>query len=131
MSRSAEITITWGDGEHQFRLAIGQLRELQEAINRPRAKLGAPLVGPATLFGMLRSNDAWPHEVREVMRLGLIGGGTSPTDATDLVKRYVDERPLTESSVHATLVLAAALFGSEEEPIEGKEKAASPEVPTS
>jgi len=124
MSRDASVTLDWADGEYRFRLAIGQLRELQETINRPRVKLGAPFIGPATLFEALRSNDAWPHEVREVIRLGLIGGGTKPADALDLVKRYVEDRPITESSVFATLILGAALFGSEEEPLEGKSEAA-------
>lgn len=124
MSRHASVTLDWADGSYTFRLAIGQLRELQEAVNRPRVKLGAPLIGPATLFESLRSNDAWLHDVREVIRLGLIGGGTKPADALDLVRRYVDERPMAESSVHATLVLGAALFGSEEEPLEGKNQPA-------
>lgn len=124
MSRHASVTLSWADGDYTFRLAIGQLRELQESVNRPRVKLGAPLIGPATLFEALRSNDAWLHDVREVIRLGLIGGGTKPADALDLVRRYVDERPMAESSVHATLVLGAALFGSEEEPNEGKNQPA-------
>jgi hypothetical protein len=116
----------WADGEHTFRLAIGQLRELQETINKPRAKIGAPLIGPASLYNLIVSRDAWTHEVREVMRLGLIGGGMKPIEAVDLVRRYVEERPLAESSVHAALVLGAALFGTPEEELdEGKENPAS------
>jgi hypothetical protein len=127
MSRNGSIDLEWADGgPYTFRLAIGQLRELQETINKPRVKLGAPFIGPATLYNMLVCRDAWLHEVREVMRLGLIGGGTSPEDARDLVQRYVEERPLAESSVHAALVLGAALFGTPEEELdEGKEMPAS------
>jgi hypothetical protein len=124
MSRNGSIDLDFGDGTYTFRLAIGQLRELQESVNRPRIKLGASLIGPATLFEAVRSNNAWPHEVREIMRLGLIGGGTKPADALDLVRRYVEERPIVESSIHATLVLGAALFGSEEEAVEGKKQPA-------
>jgi hypothetical protein len=112
----------WADGEHTFRLAIGQLRELQETVNKSRVKMGAPLIGPASLYNLLVSREAWMHEVREVMRLGLIGGGMRPVEAVDMVRRYVEERPIAESSVHAALVLGAALFGTPEEDFdEGKE----------
>jgi hypothetical protein len=126
MSRNGSVTLDWADGEHTFRLAIGQLRELQETINKPRVKLGAPFIGPATLYNLLVSRDAWLHEVREVMRLGLFGGGMKPIEAVDMVRRYVEEWPLAESSVHAALVLGAALFGTPEEDLdEGKETPAS------
>lgn len=126
MSRNGSIDLDFADGTYTFRLAIGQLRELQETVNKTRIKLGAPLIGPASLYNLLVSRDAWMHEVREVMRLGLIGGGLTPIEAVDLVRRYVEERPIAESSVHAALVLGAALFGSPEEPLdEGKETPAS------
>jgi hypothetical protein len=126
MSRNGSVTLDWADGEHTFRLAIGQLRELQETINKPRAKIGAPLIGPASLYELLVSRNAWLHEVREVMRLGLIGGGMKPIEAVDLVRSYVEDRPLAESSVHAALVLGAALFGTPEEELdEGKDMPAS------
>jgi hypothetical protein len=126
MSRNGSIDLDFADGTYTFRLAIGQLRELQETVNKTRIKLGAPLIGPASLYNLLVSRDAWMHEVREVMRLGLIGGGTKPVEAVDLVRRYVEERPMAESSVHAALVLGAALFGTPEEELdEGKEMPAS------
>lgn len=124
MSRDGSISLDWGNDRHRFRLGIGELRELQEEINRPRAKIGAPLVGPGTLWRSLQSYDAWKDEVREVIRLGLIGGGMKPLDALGLVRRYVDERPLVESSIHATAILGAALFGPPDEALEGKEEAA-------
>jgi hypothetical protein len=126
MSRNGSIELDWADGTYTFRLAIGQLRELQETINKPRAKIGAPLIGPASLYNLIVARDAWLHEVREVIRLGLIGGGTKPIEAADLVRRYVEERPLAESSVYAVGILGAALFGTNEETLsEGKETLAS------
>lgn len=122
MSRNGSIELDWADGRYTFRLAIGQLRELQETINKPRVKLGAPLIGPASLYNLLVSQDAWLHEVREVIRLGLIGGGVKPIEAVDLVRRYVEERPLAESCVYAVGILGAALFGTPEEDLdEGKQ----------
>ena len=111
MSADGSITMEWGDGEHRFRLAIGQLRELQEFVNKPRVAMGAPQIGPMGLWRALADNDAWPHEAREVLRLGLIGGGMTPLDALAMVKRYVDERPYFEAMRPAFMVLAAATAG--------------------
>ncbi|MCB5173643.1 gene transfer agent family protein [Microvirga lenta] len=128
MSRTGSVELDFADGTYTFRLGIGQLRELQETVNKPRVRLGAPLIGPMSLLQLLQNYDAWPHEVREVIRLGLIGGGTKPEDALDLVRRYVEIRPLMETAIHAQAILSAALAGTPEEPIEGKPEAASQEV---
>lgn len=113
MSRDASISFDWADGHHRFRLPIGQLRELQE-------KTG---VGPMRLFLRLMEDDWKVDDLREIMRIGLIGGGMSPVEALDLVRRYVDGRPLVETHPHALLVIGAALHGSEQEPQPGKEEA--------
>lgn len=128
MSRNGSIELDFADGTYTFRLGIGQLRELQESVNQPRVKLGAPLIGPGTLLQLLQTYDAWPHEVREILRLGLIGGGLKPLEALDLVRRYVEVRPLMETTLHAQAVLTAALAGTPEESIEGKPEAASQEA---
>lgn len=119
MSRDASISFEWADGEHTFRLPIGQLRELQE-------KTG---VGPLRLFQRLMEGSWMVDDAREIMRLGLIGGGMKPDEALRLVKRYVDARPLMEAQSPAMLVLGAALHGTEQEPQPGKEEA--PEAATS
>lgn len=101
MSADGSITLTWGDGEHKFRLAIGQLRELQD-------KCGA---GPLEVLDRLATRRWRVEDVRETMRLGLIGGGMEPIKAIPLVKHYIDERPLMESIPAAQAVLMAALVG--------------------
>lgn len=101
MSADASITMAWGDGEHRFRLAIGQLRELQD-------KCGA---GPAEILRRVADGTWRVDDLREVLRLGLIGGGKAPLEALALVQRYVDERPLLESVMPARAVLLAALVG--------------------
>lgn len=111
MSADGSITLAWGDGDHKFRLALGELRELQETINKPRVLIGADPIGPMSLLRLLRGIDAWPDEVREVLRIGLIGGGEKPLEAARLVKNYVDGRPLAESCPPAAAVLTAALVG--------------------
>ncbi|MDF2809504.1 MAG: hypothetical protein K0S56_535 [Microvirga sp.] len=113
MSRDASISFDFGDGEHAFRLAIGGLRELQE-------KTG---VGPMRLFHRLMDGSWMVDDAREVLRIGLIGGGMKPAEAIGLVRRYVDERPMIEAQAPAMLVLGAALHGTEQETQPGKEEA--------
>lgn len=101
MSADASLTMDWGDGEHRFRLAIGQLRELQD-------KCGA---GPAEILRRITDGTWRIDDLRETLRLGLIGGGMQPVKALVLVQRYVDVRPLMESVPPAQSVLLAALVG--------------------
>ena len=117
MSRDGSITLVWGDGEHRFRLAIGQLRELQEKCD----------AGPAEIANRLADGRWRVNDVRETIRLGLIGGGTAPADAHRLTVRYVEERPWLESVPAAQVELMAALVGAPEEPV-GKAEAAEAET---
>lgn len=118
MSRNGSVSFDWGDGEHDFRLALGELRELQE-------KSG---VSPFAISDRLRDGHPMVDDAREVLRLGLIGGGLKPIEALALVRRHVDERPLSEGTLPASLVLSAALFGvADEEP--GKSEAETGEPP--
>lgn len=114
MSRSATITLTWADGDHAFRLAWGQIIELQE-------KTGC---GPAFLYARLAAGQWMAGDVAETIRLGLIGGGMTPAEALRLTRAYVHERPLLESVPVAYAILGAALSGAgeaeEPEPWPGK-----------
>ncbi|WP_315759304.1 MULTISPECIES: gene transfer agent family protein [unclassified Bradyrhizobium] len=120
MSADGGICFFWGDDEYRFRLAIGQFRELQECINLRRLKIGAPIVGPMRLLNELRVSDAWPDDVRDVIRLGLVGGGMEPKDAHRLLRTYFDDvdryPPLTHMRP-AFLILTAGFTG----PIEARD----------
>lgn len=118
MGRDARVSLAWGDGERAFRLGIGELRELQEKTD----------AGPAWIFERLRAGTWRVDDIRETLRLGLIGGGAPPAEAAALVARYVDVRPLMENRQPAMAVLLAALVGAEDEPIP---KPAAAEAPTS
>lgn len=103
--RTGEIELAWGDGQHAFRLAaIGHIRELQ-------AKTGC---GPLELLRRYGAGTWRLDDVREAIRIGLIGGGKKPTEATALVERYVDARPLAESVPVAQAVVMVMLYGNEE-----------------
>lgn len=116
MSRSGGIDLTWGDGEHTFRLAIGQLRDLEEKTK----------VGPFELFERLRQNRWRVDDLAHILRVGLIGGGMAAPQAVDLVTRHIDEWPLVESALVAQAVLVAALVGAPDDPV-GKGQAAGAE----
>lgn len=112
MSADASITELWGDGEYKFRLAIGQLRELQDKTN----------VGPPELFFRLGGNSWRVDDIRETIRLGLIGGGMPPVMALTKVIQYVDARPLMENVGIATRIIGAALVGDQSDQPRGKDQ---------
>lgn len=112
-NRNGAVTFDFADGTYSFRFAIGELEELQE-------KTGA---GPFVLLRRLFDGSWRVADVRETIRLGLIGGGLEPVKALGLVRRYVDDRPdWIANAAFAQGVLGSALAGApEEEP--GKDDA--------
>lgn len=120
MNRSASVSLKWADGEHTFRLAIGQLRELQEKCN----------AGPLTILNRIMGGSWFVDDVRETLRIALIGGGMSAEQALKLVERYVDPGPLLENGNVRTAqaVLMASLMGAEEEPVGKKKRKAAQET---
>lgn len=118
MSRSGAIELKWADGLHAFRLAYGELRELQEKCD----------AGPMFVLTRLETGSWLVDDVVETIRLGLIGGGAEALDALRLVERYVKDRPAWLLNVKvAQAVLGAALLGVKDEPL-GKGEAGDEEA---
>jgi hypothetical protein len=145
------LTQEFGGVERQFRLGIGELRQLQEKCNAGPATILARLmtcqpqaagmkrpipkdyelaesdpdfVADFNLYSLLRmiGNDWNVDDVRETIRLGLIGGGATPTDASLAVARYVDVAADWPSNIGvASAILIDALLGSSNDPV-GKAK---------
>jgi len=108
MSADGSITLVWGDGPNRFKFGIGQFRELQERINGRRVAIGAPLVGPMSLVKLLKANDAWPDDVRDILILGLMGADMPLNAAHRKMVKYFDgEAPL----IHMTTALAVLMAG--------------------
>ena len=121
-----EITFVWGDRPHTFRLGLDQLEELE-------AKCGRSVFSVAERL-QPSSRAATSGEIREVLRLGLIGGGTPPADAFIKVRQYVDQRPLDENRDAALAVVLAGLarvHSSELDPPPGEAEAAETSASTS
>lgn len=99
---NGSVELEWGDGDHVFNIAkLGQALELEEKCD----------AGLFEIFQRVTDGKARLNDIRETIRLGLIGGGKTPVQALALVKRYVDDRPLIESLPVARSLLMAALVG--------------------
>lgn len=112
MSGDGSITLPYGDGMHVFRLRIGELRELEEKRND----------GPYNIYQRLAVFGFRVDDIRETLRLGLIGGGMSPHLALGMVSKYTVPPHLMRDNLIARAVLQRALIGDESDPV-GKELA--------
>jgi hypothetical protein len=98
-------TAFFGDGEKTFAFPT---RELIEELE---AKTGH---GIGALFRRFRTEDFAFIDLIQVLRIGLIGGGTPPREADRLVANYCIARPIAESLEVADGVIAAIFLGNEE-----------------
>lgn len=120
MSGDGSVTLPFADGEYRFRLAIGELRMLQQSVNVARIEAGEKPVGPRRLLEDMGAGSWWIDDARETIRLGLIGGGVEPAKAVRLVRQYADPPRLIRGSlVLARAILIASLIGEPDDPVEG------------
>jgi hypothetical protein len=109
-----------GDGKYDLCLRIDELIQLQEKL----------AVGPTVLAQRLYSGEWLVEDIRETIRLGLIGGGMPHRQAFDLVEGYVKEGYLLDYTSIAANALYAALNGVEDEPLPGEAEAPTTEMQT-
>lgn len=100
------IKAFFGDGEKLF--AFPTLELIQEL----EAKTG---FGIGELVARLRQHAYSVEETNQIIRLGLIGGGTTPAEAARLVGTYATARPLVESYMLAMQIITELYAGPEEE----------------
>lgn len=100
------VELTWAGGEHEFKLTIDLLRALQDKCD----------AGPAFILHRLSTQRWHVDDVVSTIRLGLEGGGMEKEEARKLVRKFVEDRPLAESVMTAQAILAASLFGAEDDP---------------
>ncbi|WP_196258567.1 gene transfer agent family protein [Pelagibacterium limicola] len=105
MTRSAEITLDWADGDYVFALRWGELIKLQEATD----------AGPFVVYERLGNGQWRLGDISHTIRLALIGGGTEPAKALRLVRDYVESRPPLENLMLARGILGVALHGPADE----------------
>lgn len=98
----SQITQPFADGEYNFALTWDGAIEWEEKTSRS-------LYG--TFKFMAEHQSGMVADVREIIRIALVGGGLAPIRALSLVKRYVEGRPLDESLPVALSAIEAFLFG--------------------
>jgi hypothetical protein len=102
--------IIWHGGEHDFCIAAsGTVLALEETCK----------AGIATIYSRLAHGQWWLNDVREPIRMGLIGGGLKPDEAMDKVKAHVDANPngLGVSVPLAMAIIEAVLIGVPDDPV--------------
>ena len=92
----------FGGEVHPFRLTPPMIVELERLTG----------AGIGSLFDRVVNRRFGFADVRETIRLGLIGADMTPREASALVEAYVDKRPIAESYVLAVAVLDALFTGS-------------------
>jgi hypothetical protein len=106
-SRSASINLFIGEGNFDVALRIDELIQLKE-------KTG---FGPSRLLRNLQEGEWGVEELREIIRLGLIGGGMSKQEAFTLMTRHVVAGYLLDMVPVAMQIVFAALAGVEDDPV--------------
>lgn len=96
-------TAFFGDGEKTFALTPEMIQELER-------KSG---VGIAALYARFMRQDFHFADIIEIIRTGLIGGGTSPAEAQTLIDTYAKPRPVMEVFPLAFDILDARWSGTE------------------
>ena len=130
------VDLKFADSEYHFALLLPQIFELERNCGGSDASgvkhgksifqiydeisAGLGLLDDAPVF--LGGGKANAKDIRETIRLGLIGGGLTPIDAKQLVDDYCfPVRPMTESLGVAWAILRASIEG-----VQVKKKEANP-----
>lgn len=110
MSAPGAREITWANGTDMFCLAkTGLILDLEDKCN----------AGFAVIMARLESGVWYLNDVRETIRLGLIGGGMAPDKAMKAVERHVVP-PLATNVLVAYHVVQAVIFGvPKDDPVGG------------
>lgn len=105
----ARIEAFFGDAVYPFRLALGDIRDLE-------AKLRASSPGVFELHGRFLAMRVSSTELRETLRIGLIGGGMKASEAHLMMERWF--RPPFIPLVRIALdLLDAAMLAPPGEPV--------------
>ena len=92
----------WAGEERRFALRFGHLLDLEEACGK---------VGIGEIYLRLGQHRYFARDVYNIIRMGLIGGGTPPSEAKRLVDERFDFVPMVERVELAISILVAVMAG--------------------
>ena len=100
-----ERILFFGDGNYNFKLTIQGLSALQSKAQS----------GIGQIYARVLAGAYYDHDLIETVRHGLIGGGASPKEASDLIRDYGEKMPLDEWHRLASDILSMAMHGYQSE----------------
>lgn len=105
MSRSARYKGLFGPGRQVFEMTIAGLEELQETCD----------AGPEEILDRVLTGRWRVDDIREPLRLGLIGGGMDANAALVMVARYAAPGNLGPHKALVACIVGAAIHGAPDE----------------
>ena len=109
-----DVILHFGDGTFRFQLRMVEIEALQKSCGD-----GLGVIADRLFHSRFKYSD-----IRETIRLGLIGGGMDPVKAKERVETYVDGQPLARSGdlsspMNTALAIMMATFYGIAEAAEG------------
>jgi hypothetical protein len=109
MSDSAR-TVTWAGGSNTFDLNSPRVAWMLRQAMRPfPGHFGDT---PAACLKRFEESVYSPDDVERILRIGLIGGGMSESEADVMIADHVRNQPLAPNATVAFEVLAALFVGA-------------------
>ncbi len=97
----AQIRSKFADGDHTFAMTFNLAAQWEDENGKSLFRTYRRMLDGE--FGL--------RDIREVLRLALIGGGKKPAEALKLVETYVEGQPLGEYQELSLMILHAAFYG--------------------
>jgi hypothetical protein len=128
MVKRADVTLEWANGEYLFALKGREIEALEaECINPSTNGVG---IGLGAIWARVMGGTWYRSDIRNIIRLGLMGGGMGPIEANRMCKTYVDDVPISSQMPNfqnpncpllvAQVILSAAVIGVEGEESSGE-----------
>ena len=95
----------FGDAEYSFRLTAPLIIELERATG----------TGIGALCARLFAKQFSQTDITETIRLALIGAGTDPKRAAQIIAAYATDRPISETYPLAVAIAEHVWFGNPHE----------------
>jgi len=136
------VTLPWADQDRTFRLRIGEWRKIEAKCGAGpeeiAARLSPSVVAMENGLSLLQAANVgmvgkWKvDDVREVIMQGLLGGDPTlgPVEATQLIRDWVDERPLRENLIIAYAICMASISGLDGDKPPGEANGEADPAPT-